>query len=83
MSRENPSSSDQPHPVRRCSFGWFDGEKSHVCRTPGDHDRHTCGYCTAVHDPDIRLIPGDMGGFIRVKRTPVTDGSERPKRRRR
>lgn len=54
-----------------CGFGWFDGEKSHVCRDLGNHDKHSCTYCGAVHDPDLKLQHREYVGIV-VERTSVT-----------
>lgn len=53
-----------------CSFGWFDGESGHVCHSQGVHAQHACSSktCTAVYDPNLRIVPGPDGGFRTVKR---------------
>lgn len=32
---------------RECAVNWWDGSKSHLCRTMGPHDKHQCRYCPA------------------------------------
>lgn len=31
-----------------CGVGWYDGQKGHVCRTVGPHEKHKCRHCPAV-----------------------------------
>jgi hypothetical protein len=57
----------------KCGFGWCDGKSSHVCRIEGPHANHTCSgsTCTAVTDPDLRVVENPHGGLMAVPVTPV------------
>lgn len=50
----------------RCRFGWFDGVRGHICHEFGEHDKHACEYCGAMHDPGLRLPTEDALNRVRL-----------------